>query len=118
MFARILASGHFDADQVIAIGAGVEFTITHDQLIKILMRADNKLYTENSGFLYNLFWLPESGGSGNVFLITEILGFFSQKAISGIDKISGMCRFEWMTSMPMSPGRAMPTNELRFAPSQ
>ncbi|MCW2205602.1 hypothetical protein M2227_007692 [Bradyrhizobium elkanii] len=94
MFARILASGHFDADQVISIGSGSRSTITHDQLIKILMRADSKLYSENSGFLFNLFWMPEVPASGNIFLLTEILGFFSQKAISGADKIPGFWRVE------------------------
>jgi hypothetical protein len=94
MFARILASGHFDADQVISIGSGSRSKIAHDQLIKILMRADSKLYSENSGFLFNLFWMPEARGSGNIFLLTEILGFFSQKAISGSDKIPGFWRVE------------------------
>jgi hypothetical protein len=94
MFARILASGHFDADQVISIGSGSRSKIAHDQLIKILMRADSKLYSESSGFLFNLFWMPEERGSGNVFLLTEILGFFSQKAVSGSDKIPGFWRLE------------------------
>jgi hypothetical protein len=44
MFARILASGHFNADRIIGIGSGGNSKISDDLLIKILMRADYKLY--------------------------------------------------------------------------
>ena len=33
----------------------------------------------------------------------------------GVEKV--LCRFMWMTSKPMSPGRTLPRIALRFAPS-
>jgi hypothetical protein len=104
MFARILASGHFDADRVIGIGVGGNSTIENDRLIKILMRADYRLYSEQSGFIHNIFWTPAEQFTGNAFLTAEVLGFFAQEGISGSDKIPGYWRLEELLSDLSSMG--------------
>lgn len=98
MFARILASGHFNADRVIGIGVGSAPKISHDLLLKILMRADYRLYSEDSGFVHNVFWTPDEHFNGNIFLTPEVLGFLAQEGISGTDKLSGYWRVEEVLS--------------------
>ena len=94
MFARILASGHFNADEVIGIGLGAGTKIEHELLIKILMRADYRLYSDDVGFIHNIFWSSSDHFTGNLFLTPEILGFFAQDSASGSDKIAGYWRVE------------------------
>jgi hypothetical protein len=94
MFARMLASGHFNADRVIKIGVGGASDIKQDMLIKILMRADYKLYSEKSGFVRNIFSASRNSSSGNVFLTPELLGFFAQATSAGSDNLSGYWRLE------------------------
>lgn len=94
MFARILSSGHFDADQVIGIGVGASSQIDHDTLLKILMRTDYRLYSEDAGFIKNIFWVPSENFTGNIFLVCEVLGFFGQHGASGTDKVTGFWRIE------------------------
>ncbi|MGC2415814.1 MAG: hypothetical protein WA459_24345, partial [Stellaceae bacterium] len=76
MFARILASGHFNADQIIGIGVGGRPKISDDLLIKILMRADYRMFSNRSGFIHNLFWIPWDNFSGNIFFNARDIGFF------------------------------------------
>ena len=104
MFARILASGHFDADRVIGIGTGGNPKIENDLLIKILMRADYRLYSEHSGFIHNIFWTPAEEFNGNVFLTAEALGFFAQEGTSGSDRVPGYWRLEEVLSDLSSMG--------------
>lgn len=94
MFARILASGHFDADKLIGIGMGGEATISHELLIKILMRADYRIYSEDAGFIHNIFWTPRNGFGGNIFLAPEILGLLGEEGETGTDKLAGYWRLE------------------------
>ncbi len=77
MFARMLSSGHFNADRLIRIGTGGRVDITNDTLVKILMRADYRIYSEDAGFVKNIFAPPSNHFSGNAFLTVEILGFFA-----------------------------------------
>jgi hypothetical protein len=104
VFARILASGHFDADRVIGIGTGGNPRIENNQLIKILMRSDYRLYSEQSGFVHNIFWAPTEQFTGNVFLTAEALGFFAQEGTSGSDRIPGYWRLEELLSDASSMG--------------
>lgn len=92
MFARIISSGHFNADRIIGIGLGSPAKIENDQLIKILMRADYRLYSDRVGVITNLLWLPQRQHSGNIFLMSEVLGFFAQQGEAGADKIAGYWR--------------------------
>ncbi|MCG8510436.1 MAG: hypothetical protein MI741_14520, partial [Rhodospirillales bacterium] len=78
MFARMLSSGHFNADRVIKIGVGDRADIKHDLLIKTLMRADYRVYSDKAAFVRNIFASPADGFSGNIFLTVEILGFFAE----------------------------------------
>jgi hypothetical protein len=104
MFARILASGHFDADQIIGIGVGGRPRIDDDLLIKILMRADYRMFSESSGFIHNLFWVPREHFSGNAFLTPEVLGFFAQEDVPGLDRVLGYWRLEELLSDLSSMG--------------
>jgi hypothetical protein len=94
MFSRMLSSGHFNADRVISIGTGGRSNIKHDMLIKILMRADYRLYSEEAGFIRNLFAAPPVDFTGNLFLVAEILGFFAQPTQAGSDRIGGFWRLD------------------------
>jgi hypothetical protein len=104
MFARILASGHFNADQIIGIGVGGRPRISDDLLIKILMRSDYRMFSNRSGFIHNLFRVPRENFSGNVFLTPEVLGFFAQEEAVGIDSVSGYWRLEELISDLSSMG--------------
>lgn len=104
MFARILASGHFDADQIIGIGMTGSVKIDHDVLVKILMRADYRLYSEEAGFIRNIFWVPAETFAGNIFLSSEILGFFAQSGTGGADKVTGYWRVEELVADLASMG--------------
>jgi hypothetical protein len=88
MFARMLSSGHFNADRVIKIGVGGKPDIKHDMLIKILMRADYRIYSDEAGFVRDIFASPTNRFSGNIFLTVEILGFFAQTQ-GGSDRAGG-----------------------------
>jgi hypothetical protein len=98
MFSRMLSSGHFNADRVISIGTGGSANIKHDMLIKILMRADYRIYSEEAGFIHNLFAVPTEGFGGNLFLVAEILGFFAQLTQAGSDRIGGFWRLDELIS--------------------
>ena len=104
MFSRMLSSGHFNADRVISIGTGGRADIKHDMLIKILMRADYRLYSEEAGFIRNLFTVPSESFSGNLFLVGEILGFFAQLTQAGSDRIGGFWRLDELISDMASMG--------------
>lgn len=104
MFARILASGHFNADRIIGIGTGGRPRIEDDLLIKILMRADYRLFSNRSGFIHNLFWIPRENFSGNIFLTPEVLGFFSQQSAAGVDNVAHYWRLEELISDLASMG--------------
>jgi hypothetical protein len=97
MFARMLSSGHFNADRVIKIGVGGKADIKHDILIKILMRADYRIYSEEAGFIKNVFEPPKNGFTGNIFLAVEILGFFAQPQGDSV-RIGGFRSFEELLS--------------------
>jgi hypothetical protein len=97
MFSRMLSSGHFDADRVIRIGTGGKANIKHDLLIKILMRADYRIYSEEAGFVRNIFAPSTTGFSGNSFLAVEILGFFAQVG-EGNTRVGGYRVFEELLS--------------------
>lgn len=104
MFSRMLSSGHFNADRVISIGTGGKADIKHDMLIKILMRAEYRLYSEDAGFIRNLFAAPSETFSGNIFLVAEVLGFFAQPTQAGSDRIGGFWRFDELISDMASMG--------------
>ena len=116
MFSRMLSSGHFNADRVISIGTGGRTNIKHDMLIKILMRADYRLYSEEAGFIRNLFAAPSEGFSGNLFLVAEVLGFFAQPTQAGSDRIGDFWRLDELISDMASQFTALePPRSSRFA---
>ena len=68
------------------------------------MRADYRLYSEEAGFIRNLFWAPQENFKGNIFLSAEVLGFFAQHGSSGTDKVSGYWRVEELVADLASMG--------------
>ena len=104
MFARMLASGHFNADRVIKIGVGGKADISQDMLIKILMRADYRLYSEEAGFVRSIFSAPEANYTGNIFLSAEILGFFAQPVGGAAQHAGGFWKLEDLLSDMASMG--------------
>ena len=62
------------------------------------MRADYRLYSEEAGFIRNLFAAPSEGFSGNLFLGAEVLGFFAQTTEAGSARIGGFWRFDELIS--------------------
>jgi hypothetical protein len=105
MFSRMLSSGHFNADRVISIGTGGRADgIKHDMLIKILMRADYRLYSDGAGFIRNLFGVPSERFGGNIFLVAEVLGFFAQPVQAGSGRIGGFLRLDELLSDMASMG--------------
>lgn len=103
MFARMLSSGHFQADRVLQIGTGGRNDIKDDLLIKIMMRADYRLYSEESGFIRNIFAQPANGYSGNVFLMVEVLGFFAEPQGPN-DRVGGYRKLQDLLSDMASMG--------------
>lgn len=104
MFSRMLSSGHFNADRVISIGTGGRSDIKHDMLIKILMRAEYRLYTQEAGFIRNLFAASSEDFGGNLFLVAEVLGFFAEPTQAGTDRIGGFRRLDELLSDMASMG--------------
>lgn len=103
MFARMLSSGHFNADRVIRIGTGGGADIKQDMLIKILMRADYKVYAEEAGFVKNIFSPADNGFGGNIFLSAELLGFFAEPQNSS-GRLGGFRSLEELLSDMASMG--------------
>jgi hypothetical protein len=68
------------------------------------MRADYRLYSDDVGFIHNIFWSSSDRFSGNLFLTPEVLGFFAQEAASGSDKIAGYWRLEELLADLMGMG--------------
>jgi hypothetical protein len=96
-FARIISSGHFNADKVISAGlSGKKDIIRPEDLLKILMRADYKWYNQNSGTIHNLFVTESHQSAVSIFCLTELLAFFAQNGGTGagVDNIPGYWRHE------------------------
>lgn len=78
MFLSILTSGHL-SDQSIAsntIGAG-SVEIPESRILRILMRTDYKFFSEQSGFISNIFYFAPDWESADNFMITEVLFFLA-----------------------------------------
>jgi hypothetical protein len=104
MFSRMLSSGHFNADRVIRIGTGGSADIKQDMLIKILMRAEYRVYSEDAGFVKNVFAPPDDSYTGNIFITGEILGFFAQTQGGTSTRLGGYRTLEELLSDMASMG--------------
>ena len=62
------------------------------------MRADYRIYSEEAGFIKNVFEPPKNGFTGNIFLAVEILGFFRSTARPNSVRIGGFRSFEELLS--------------------
>lgn len=79
MFVAILTSGHLREEAITssAKGAG-EIAIPEYTVLKILMRTEYRFFSDNSGFVSNLFYLDDDWEQPNNFLIAEIIFWLYQ----------------------------------------
>ena len=80
MFSQILLSGHLnEADLTRTIMSNGVYHIPENLVIKILMRTDYLLFSEDSGFTSNIFACPDEMILPNNLLISEILFFLYRR---------------------------------------
>lgn len=78
MFVSIITSGHLGEDQITSnVRGGGEIRITEHNLLKILMRTDYVLFSDDSGFVSNVFHFENEWNRPSNFLIPEILFFLA-----------------------------------------
>jgi hypothetical protein len=74
MFVSILNSGHLSADAITshAKGAG-EIIVPEYTILKILMRTEYRFFSENSGFVTNIFYFDDDWQQPNNFIVPDML---------------------------------------------
>ena len=79
MFVAILISGHLREEAITssAMGAG-GISIREYTVLKILMRTEYRFFSDNSGFVSNVFHLDDEWEQPNNFLIADIIFFLYQ----------------------------------------
>jgi len=106
MFVSILTSGHLREEAITshAKGAG-EVSIPEYTVLKILMRTEYRFFSDNSGFVSNIFFLDQAWEQPNNFLISDIIfwlyrnrkkqgpigleGYFSVEQIADVLQLNG-----------------------------
>lgn len=74
IFERILRSGHLSEEAITSkVRGGSEFAVTEDVILKTVMRGDYKFYSQNSGFVANIFHTEDSWERPSNFLVPDIL---------------------------------------------
>jgi hypothetical protein len=109
MFVSILTSGHLREEAITSLvkGAG-EIAIPEYTVLKIRMRTEYRFFSDNSGFISNIFYFDEEWEQPNNFLIPDILfwlsenrkkqgqigleGFFSVDHIANVLQLRGYVR--------------------------
>ncbi|WP_170162559.1 hypothetical protein [Methylocystis hirsuta] len=109
MFVSILNSGHLSAEAITshAKGAG-EISVPEYTILKILMRTEYRFFSENSGFVSNIFHFDDEWERPNNFIIPDILfwlydnrkrrgdigleGYFSVGSIADVMQLRGYIR--------------------------
>lgn len=78
MFVSIITSGHLGEDQITSsVRGGGEIRITEHNLLKILMRTDYVLFSDDSGFVSNVFHFENEWNRPSNLLIPEILFYLA-----------------------------------------
>ena len=140
MFVSILVSGHLHEEEITssAVGAG-SFAIREYTVLKILMRTEYRFFSNNSGFVSNLFYLDEEWEQPNNFLITDLLfwlyqnrkktgsigleGYFSVSHIADVLQLRGyvandvMSACSWLVKRYLIESDAMNYSEVGIADS-
>lgn len=78
MFVSIITSGHLSQKAVTStvMGAGA-IPITEQNILKILMRTGYRFFSDNSGFISNIFSFDPQWQKPDNFLLTEVLFFLA-----------------------------------------
>lgn len=78
MFVSIITSGHLGEDQITSsVRGGGQIRITEHNLLKILMRTDYVLFSDDSGFVSNVFHFENEWNRPSNLLIPEILFYLA-----------------------------------------
>ena len=109
MFVSIITSGHLGEDQITSqVRGGAAIRITEQNLLKILMRTDYRLFSDNSGSISNIFSFENEWNRPSNFLLIEILFFLAssrkragQIGIEGYFTVEHIC--ELMQKMGYDP---------------
>lgn len=79
MFSEILMSGHLTDDIIFAAGVSpAEIRLNEWLVIRILMRTKYKYFSENHGYIVNLFGVDPESHTTNNFLLCLVLSFLAQ----------------------------------------
>lgn len=109
MFVSILNSGHLSADAITSHAKGAsEIVIPEYTVLKILMRTAYRFFSENSGFVSNIFYFDDDWSQPNNFIVPDILfwlidnrkrrgdigleGYFSLETITDVMQLRGYVR--------------------------
>jgi hypothetical protein len=79
MFVSIITSGHLGEDQITSQVLGdSQIRITEQNILKILMRAEYRFFSDNAGFVTNIFHFESDWKKPNNFILSEILFYLAQ----------------------------------------
>ena len=140
MFVSILTSGHLSPETITSHGRGAGgIALPEHTILKILMRTEYRFFSDNSGFVSNIFHVDEKWVQPNNFLIPEILfwlchnrkrqgsigleGYFSIQAIADelqpkgfiMDDVLAAC--SWLLERKLVEADHMNTTEVEFSDS-
>lgn len=79
MFTDILTSGYMDEGLILSITEGENKDIPEWLIIRILMRTNYEFFTDDHGYISNIFKLEESSITANNFLILELLEYLAKR---------------------------------------
>lgn len=78
MFVSIVTSGHLSTSAITsAVRGGGEIPISEFHIIRILMRTDYRFFSDNSGYVSNIFYYDNDWSRPDNFLLIEILYYLS-----------------------------------------
>src|SRR5215813_890300 len=80
MFAAIVTSGHISTSAITSNVRGQgEFPINEYHIIRILMRTEYRFFSEQSGYICNIFYYDNDWNRPDNFLLIEILFFLARR---------------------------------------
>ena len=78
MFVSIITSGHVSPTSITStVLGGSESPITERDIIRVLMRTEYRLFSERSGFIFNIFTSDPDWQRPDNFLISEVLYYLA-----------------------------------------
>lgn len=109
MFVSILNSGHLSAEAITSHAKGARgIAVPEYMILKILMRTEYRFFSENSGFVSNIFYFDDDWERPNNFILPDILfwlcdnrkrrgdigleGYFAADTIADIMQLRGYIR--------------------------